>query len=116
MNGNRPTYGDEGKPGTPAENSAPGLNDNLEFMGRRLHIQTERIGLPSPHIVTQVFSNGRVIFSKKSEIPQEEAHQESAQIQERMHAQHLETMREIEAKQKRALNSQSASSSIAQAK
>jgi hypothetical protein len=91
-----------------AENSAPGLNNNLEFMGRQLHVQTERIGLPGPHIVTQVFSNGRVVFSRKSEILSPEA-QEFIKIQELMRTQHSQTIREIQEKQKRILGSTTAS-------
>jgi hypothetical protein len=44
-----------------------GLNDNLEFMGRQLHIQTENTGLPPIRIVTQVFCGGRVILSRKTD-------------------------------------------------
>jgi hypothetical protein len=94
----------EGKADVAAENSAPGLNNNLEFMGRQLHVQTEKIGLPTPHIVTQVFSNGRVVFSKKSEIPDHDA-PEFSKTQEWMRSQHLQTIREIQEKQKRLLHS-----------
>jgi hypothetical protein len=92
--------------GIVAANSASGLNDNLEFMGRQLHIQTEAIGLPVPRIVTQVFSDGRVVFSRKSEIPpcEPESHR-SPSIQELMRTQHFETLREIEGKQNRILGS-----------
>jgi len=93
------------KAGIAVEDSAPGLNDNLEFMGKQLHVQTERIGFPAPHIVTQVFSNGRVVFSKKSEIPREEESQESRRIPDLMRNQHFQTIREIAAKQKRILDS-----------
>jgi hypothetical protein len=85
------------------ENSAPGLNDNFEFMGRQLHVQTERIGLPVPRIVTQVFSNGRVVFSKKSDILQGPDSQEFIKIQELMRTQHFQTIREMADKQKRIL-------------
>jgi len=96
----------ESKAAGSAENAAPGLNNNLEFLGKQLHVQTERIGFPTPRIVTQVFSNGRVVFSKKSEILSESSDsQEFAPIQERMRSQHLQTIREIEDKQKRILNS-----------
>jgi hypothetical protein len=98
--------GDAGIGGAAVEKSASGLNDNLEFMGKPLHVQTERIGLPMPHIVTQVFSNGRVVFSRKTEIPafgQESP--ESSRIQEMMHAQHFTTIQEIADKQKRILDS-----------
>ena len=98
--------GDGTKNGISGEISPPGLNDNLEFLGRQLHIQTERIGLPVPRIVTQVFSDGRVVLSKKSEIPPlgREA-REGPDIMELMRNQHFETLREIESKQKRILGS-----------
>jgi hypothetical protein len=79
--------------------SVAGLNDNLEFMGKHLHVQTERIGFPNPHIVTQVFCSGRVLSSKKAEIP------DSRKTEELMREQHLRTMREISDKQKRYLES-----------
>jgi hypothetical protein len=94
----------ECRPGEPAENSVPGLNDNLEFLGRQLHVQTERIGFPAPRIVTQVFSNGRVVFSKKTELPaQGFDSKESAAVQGLMRTQHLQTIREIKEKQRRIL-------------
>jgi len=98
--------GNRTKNGIAGENSAPGLNDNFEFLGRRLHIQTERTGLPVPRIVTQVFSEGRVVFSRKSDIPLIGPNsQEFSKTQELMRAQHFETLREIEGKQKRILGS-----------
>jgi len=96
----------EGRTGEPAENSAPGLNDNLEFLGKQLHVQTERIGFPTPRIVTEVFSNGRVVFSKKNELAaQGFDSQEFAKVQELMRTQHLQTIREIQEKQKQILGS-----------
>jgi hypothetical protein len=52
---------------TPMPAPVSGLNDNLEFMGRQLHIQTENTGLPPTRIVTQVFCGGRVILSRKTD-------------------------------------------------
>ncbi len=96
----------EGKAGGGGETSVPGLNNNLEFMGKQLHVQTERISFPTPRVVTEVFSNGRVVFSKKSEIPMSGAElQDFATIEELMRTQHLQTIREIEEKQKRILSS-----------
>jgi hypothetical protein len=46
---------------------AIGLNDNVEFMGKQLHIQTEILQASELSVVTQIFNKGRVIFSKKSE-------------------------------------------------
>jgi|WetSurMetagenome_2_1015567.scaffolds.fasta_scaffold14138_6 hypothetical protein len=98
----------EEKAGIAGENSVSGLNNNLEFMGKQLHVQTERIGHPTPRVVTQVFSNGRVVFSKKSELdPTDAGTQEYAGIKELMRNQHLQTIREIEEKQKRILGSAS---------
>ena len=105
MTENQSKCGCAEKSGAAVENSASGLNDNLEFMGRQLHVQTEKIGFPAPHIVTQVFTNGRVVFSKKSEIPRGDESQQSRRIQDLMQNQHFQTIREIEAKQKRILDS-----------
>ena len=92
------------KGGAPAENSVPGLNDNLEFMGRILHVQTETTEFPVLRIVTQVFSNGRVVFSKKSDIPAESCEsREFMKMQGLMQAQHFQTIREISGKQKQIL-------------
>jgi hypothetical protein len=73
-----------------------GLNNNIEFMGRQLHVQTENIGLPKPGIVTQVFSNGRIIYSKKIELSQE-----LNDVQRQMHKQHSEVIQGIEDKRAR---------------
>jgi len=90
---------------TTTENSAPGLNDNIEFMGRQLHVQTEKTGFPAPRIVTQVFSNGRVVFSRKSDIPECQGSQEFTKIQDLMRTQHFQTIQEMVDKQKRILGS-----------
>jgi hypothetical protein len=87
------------------DNSVAGLNDNIEFLGRQLHIQTERIGFPSPRIVTQVFSNGRVMFSKKADISfRTDEPQATRKVQELMQIQHFQVIREIKAKQSRILD------------
>jgi hypothetical protein len=99
---------DEAALGSTGENSVPGLNNNLEFMGKQLHVQTERIGHPTPRIVTQVFSNGRVVLSKKHELDPEDAEsQEYVRIEELMRTQHLQTIREIDEKKRRILGSAS---------
>jgi len=96
--------GEVPKTGMAVENPMPGLNDNLKFLGRLLHVQTEAIAYPAPRIVTQVFSNGRVVFSRKSEIPPGGADPRKAeQTREQMRAQHSQTIREISEKQKRIL-------------
>jgi hypothetical protein len=83
-----------------------GLNDNVEFLGRQLHIQTEYIELPDSHIVTQVFSNGRVLLSRKSEFPPgNQPSRDIRDLQRAMNAQHQRALQEISDKQARALNS-----------
>lgn len=83
-----------------------GLNDNLVFLGKQLHVQTEHLVLPAPRIVTQVFSNGRVLLSRKTDCPADAgAPRDGEEIRRRMQAQHLQVIREIEAKRERVLNS-----------
>jgi hypothetical protein len=94
----------KGKKGA-SEDSAPGLNDSLEFMGRQLHVQTEKTGFPVPRIVTQVFSNGRVVLSRKSDILPDPESWKFAKIQELMRSQHFQTIQEISDKQKQILRS-----------
>jgi hypothetical protein len=100
----RPAPENDEKRGIASDNSVAGLNDNLEFLGRQLHVQTERIGLPAPRIVTQVFSNGRVVFSKKSDIRfRADEPPDTPKLQELMRTQHFQVIREIKAKQSRIL-------------
>jgi len=82
-----------------------GLNNNLDFMGKRLHVQTENAVYPLAHILTQVFCGGRVLASKKLEYPPGvlEA-QDFSTIQALMHKQHYEVIQEIQDKQIRILN------------
>jgi hypothetical protein len=85
---------------------ATGLNDNLEFMGRQLHVQTEHMEYPVARIVTQVFCNGRVMRSKKSEYSAEiRESRDNNKIQQLMNAQHYQVIREITEKQSRILSS-----------
>jgi hypothetical protein len=94
------------KNGTDAKVPVTGLNDNLEFMGRRLHIQTEHMEFPVARIVTQVFSNGRVLLSQKTECPADlQEFQDFGRIQNLMSAQHYRVLQEITAKQARILGS-----------
>jgi hypothetical protein len=83
-----------------------GLNDNLDFLGRQLHVQTEFIELPVARINTLVFCNGRVLLSKKSECPPgiRESH-DIQKLQQIMNTQHHQVIREIAAKQVRVLGS-----------
>jgi hypothetical protein len=85
---------------------AIGLNDNLEFMGRQLHVQTEHLEFPVARIVTQVFCSGRVMLSKKSEYPADfRESRDLSRIQKMMNAQHYQVIREITDKQSRILGS-----------
>jgi flagellar biosynthesis protein FlhG len=81
-----------------------GLNDNLEFMGRELHIQTEDLGYTGRCITTQVFCDGRVILSNKTEYPSTVRDQnDRSQVTELMHQQHFNVIRELESKKVRIL-------------
>ena len=79
-----------------------GLNDNLEFMGKQLHVQTENVRFPAAHVVTQVFFRGKVILSKKSDYPVE-VHEigDIDKMQELMHTQHSQVIKDIAEKQAR---------------
>jgi hypothetical protein len=78
--------------------SAIGLNDNVEFMGKQLHIQTELLRATEPGVFTQIFSNGRVIFSKKTAYSHD-----SCDIQELMNNQHAQVIRSLAEKEGRIL-------------
>jgi flagellar biosynthesis protein FlhG len=81
-----------------------GLNDNLDFMGRQLHIQTEDLGYTGRYIQTQVFCDGRVLLSTKSEYPSSvQSQSDQSQIVEMMHKQHYNVIRELESKKVRIL-------------
>ncbi len=98
--------GEQNKSGVSPISPITGLNDNLEFAGRQLHVQTEHLELPAAHIVTQVFCNGRVLLSQKSEYPAEirESH-DVGRIRQLMSAQHSKVIREIAEKQARIMGS-----------
>ena len=79
---------------------AMGLNDNLAFMGRAIHVQTEDLGAAGNCITTQVFCDGRVILSTRSEYPstmREQNHND--RVIELMRAQHFNVIRQIESRQ-----------------
>jgi hypothetical protein len=79
-----------------------GLNDNVDFLGRQLHIQTEHTGFPTAHIVTQVFCSGRVMLSKKTEYPSGVCESpDFSKIQQLMKAQHCQIIQELKDKQAR---------------
>jgi hypothetical protein len=82
-----------------------GLNDNLDFLGRTLHVQTEHIDHPTERIVTQVFCSGRIMLSRKSEYPSEALESRDNQsLQKTMNTQHQRVIREIKEKQARVLD------------
>lgn len=81
---------------------AMGLNDNLDFLGRRLHIQTEHTGFPKACIITQVFCNGRVMLSRKTEYPSEvDGNHDFNTIRQLMKTQHCTMIQELKDKQAR---------------
>ena len=76
-----------------------GLNDNLEFMGKKLHVQTENMGFDHRYITTHVFCNGRVVLSTKSEYPPDlHGSDDPSKIQGLMRKQHFDVIRKIEGK------------------
>jgi hypothetical protein len=84
-----------------------GLNDNLEFMGRQLHVQTESVGSPAVRIVTHVFCDGRVLLTRKSDdASSSQASGDPGTVLKLMHSQHLKIIQEIRNKQARILNAQ----------
>jgi hypothetical protein len=92
-----------GKSGFPLS----GFNDNLDFMGKLLHVQTESVGFPVACIVTQVFCKGKVILSRRSDFPSGvRENGEVAKMRELMHAQHLQTIQNIADKQARIQGTQ----------
>lgn len=96
----------EEKCGTAFNSQTVGLNDNLDFMGRTLHVQTEHTEFPTARITTQVFCNGRVLLSTKSECPSDipESH-DIHDLQQMMNAQHRQVIQGITDKQTRILGS-----------
>jgi hypothetical protein len=94
------------KYGTAFNLPVTGLNDNVEFLGRQLHVQTEYIERPNSHIVTQVFCRGRVMLSRKSDCPNGALESQHPQcLQEAMNTQHQKILCELINKQARALDS-----------
>ncbi len=78
---------------------AMGLNDNLAFLGRDLHIQTEDRVEAGRCIATQVFCDGHVILSTKSEYPSRLRNpQHMNELVEMMRHQHYGVIREIESR------------------
>ena len=82
-----------------------GLNDNMEFLGRQLHVQTEYMEMPAARITTEVFCSGRVMLSKKLDCPPAIlASHDIGQLQQLMNTQHQQVIQEIREKQARVLN------------
>lgn len=79
--------------------SISGLNDNLEILGKHLHIQTENTGFPTVRIVTQVFCGGRVILSRKTDHVSDAGDDgNTTLLRKRMNAQHSQVIKEIKDK------------------
>jgi len=96
----------QGKSETELKLPVVGLNDNLVFMGRQLHVQTEHTGFPVARVVTQVFCSGRVLLSKKTECPAGiQGSQDFNTLQKLMSTQHYQVLEEISAKQARIMSS-----------
>ena len=71
-------------------------------MGKQLHVQTENVGFPAAHVVTQVFFRGKVILSKKSHYPAGVGEiGDVGKMQEQMHTQHSQVIKDIADKQAR---------------
>lgn len=82
--------------------SAMSLNDNLDFLGKELHVQTESIQTDTPHIRTHVFSGGRVIHTKILAFPADLVKSRDLNaIRRLMQAQHCEIIDKIYRQQSR---------------
>jgi hypothetical protein len=83
-----------------AANPAMGLNDNLNFLGKELHIQTENVQSSAPYIRTQVFFHGRVVHTAKYEYSTEKRDSPDVlRIRELMHKQHMRVIKKISEQQ-----------------
>jgi len=83
-----------------AANPAMGLNDNLNFLGKELHIQTENVQSSAPCIRTQVFFHGRVVHTVKYEYSTGKRDSLSlSKIRELMHEQHIRVIEKISEQQ-----------------
>jgi len=77
-----------------------GLNNNLDFLGKELHVQTENVNSDDPYILTQVFFSGRVIQTTKYEYPAViRGVKHFARIRDLMHEQHTKVIENINKKQ-----------------
>jgi len=74
-----------------------GLNHNLFVRGSALHVQTEDMGNSGKCVITQVFSDGEIVFSIKSEYPTTNTDPGTrTRLAELMRKQHFDVIRDIE--------------------
>lgn len=73
-----------------------GLNDNVEFDGVELHVQTEDFGPARPSLTTQVFQEGRILLSRRSDYAAAPGGRDRKAVMELMRKQHFGVIREIE--------------------
>lgn len=79
---------------------AMGLNDNLNFLGKELHVQTENVQSDVPCIRTQVFFHGRVVHTAKYEYSNEVKDSLNlTKIRDLMHKQHMNVIEKINKQQ-----------------
>jgi hypothetical protein len=90
-----------------------GLNDELEFKGKKLHIQTENSGRAGTCIITQVFCDGRVVHTAKSFLRDCREARDFAKAESLMHAQHYRVVREIEERKEKITSASQAASAAA---
>lgn len=78
------------------------LNDNMNFFGKKLQVQTENVDSRDPYILTQVFLHGRVIHSARCEYTAEIFHLDDvAKIHDLMRKQHMEVIEKINKQQEK---------------
>ena len=74
-----------------------GMNHNLFVRGSALHVQTEDMGNMGKCVITQVFCDGKIVLSIKSEYPTTNSDLGArTQLAELMRKQHFDTIRDIE--------------------
>jgi MinD-like ATPase involved in chromosome partitioning or flagellar assembly len=79
--------------------TAPGLNNDVALNGRSLHVQTEDLGPAGSCIATQVFCEGRVLLSTRSEYPSAlRDSRKMSMLFELMRTQHFNVIRQIESR------------------
>ena len=79
------------------EQPLTGLNYSLYHLGREIHIQTEDLGNRERTIETQVFCEGRVILSTRTQYPLSVQPQDGREpLADLMRKQHYGVIRELE--------------------